>query len=125
MEDIKAIVKKNKRDEIQEQINEIDKQNYKTKDYLLKQYIVKNTVNEDVLKIVSEQMIEYEEELEQKQCLIDEYEKIIGDDKLNNEVINKANKKYIEQIDPSKSTYKERVGKRLLNKLNNKIKSLQ
>lgn len=125
MEDIKAIVKKNKRDEIQEQINEIDKQNYKTKDYLLKQYIVKNTVNEDVLKIVSEQMIEYEEELEQKQCLIDEYETIIGDDKLNNEVINKANKKYIEQIDPSKSTYKERVGKRLLNKLNNKIKSLQ
>lgn len=70
-------------------------------------------------------MIEYEEELEEKQCLINEYVIIIGDDKINTELVNKANKKYTEQIDPSKHTYKEKVGKRLLNKLNNKIKELE
>jgi uncharacterized membrane-anchored protein YjiN (DUF445 family) len=125
MDEIKTIVKENKRDEIQNYLNEIEKENYKTKDYLLKQIIVKNTVNEEVLKIVGEQIIEYEEEIEQKQCLIDEYESIIGDDKLNNELIKKANTKYTEKTDPSKDTYKERAGKRLLKKLNNKLKEIK
>lgn len=52
MEEIKSLVKKNKCDEIKEQINELDKENYKTKDYLLKQYLVKNIINEEVLKIM-------------------------------------------------------------------------
>ena len=125
MENIKSLVKKNKENEIKEEIKELDKQNYITKDHLLKQYAVKNIINETVLKIVGDQMIEYEEEIEEKQCLIDEYQAIIGDDKLNNEILEKSNKKYIQQIDPSKLKYKEKVANRLIKKLNNIVKQLK
>ena len=64
-------------------------------------------------------MIEYEEEIEEKDNIIDEYKKKIGNDQINEEVIKRGKEK--SEFDPNKIKYKNKIVSRLIQKAQSTI----
>jgi hypothetical protein len=118
MDEIKKIVKDNPNTikSITNEINEVKTQNYITKTKLLEDKIIENKIQEGMLKIAGEQMIDYIDIIEEKESIIDEYKILIGDEKVNQEIIEKGKNKSYDNNDPMKSRQKKRIISDLLKK---------
>ena len=118
MDEIKRIVKDNPNTikAITNEINEVREQNYITKIKLIEDKIIENKIQEGMLKIAGEQMIDYIDIIEEKESIIDEYKILIGDEKVNQEIIEKGKNKSYDNDDPTKSRQKKRIISDLLKK---------
>ena len=98
MEEIKKSVKNNSIviQEIKDTLNTVKNANYATKNELLNQYIVECKTNDATLKIVGETMLDLQEELNEKDDIINEYQTIVGDEKIDKEILTKCRSKKID-----------------------------
>ena len=127
MDEIKDVVKRDSkiRAEIKDEVNEALSQNQKTKDLLIQQKIADCKFQATMLKVAGEQIEDYEEQLEknqedleEKDKIIEDLQNIIGDDSVNQEVLNKHKVSYDHSSDKAKERYRKKAVDKLMLKLN-------
>ena len=97
-------------------------ENYATKAALLNQKIVDNTILINMLKMAGDEILDLYDDINEKDCLIDEYAKAIGDDNSIKTIKRIAEVNFIQTYDSSREGSKNKLIERKTARINKRLK---
>ena len=115
MDEIKDVVKGNKavKAENVAALARVVNESYATKVALLNQKIVDNNILKNMVKLAGDTMMDLQDEIDEKDCVITEYKKVIGDEVVNKNILNIAKVKYNLNYDVDRSATKNKLLQRM------------
>ena len=93
-----------------------EKENAITKQAILNRKIMDNTILTSMVKKAGDAMLDMQDELDEQEGIIKEYEATIGDNVINQAILNRAKESYDLQYDVDRTSSKNKIIERMTRK---------